>query len=62
MTAARISRLIEVYLYGALLGVLITVAVLRFLLLFLEMRTPALAGTLIFGASSPELASPSAAI
>lgn len=62
MTAARISRLIEVYLYGALLGVLITVAVLRFLLLFLETQTPALAGTLIAGGAAPQVASRSAGI
>lgn len=46
MTAARIARLMEVYLCGSLLGVLVAVAIMRLILLFLEVPTPALVGAL----------------
>lgn len=52
MTPARIARVIEIYLYGALLGVLVAVVLVRFSLLFLEIQTPALIGALIAGAAA----------
>jgi hypothetical protein len=49
MSAARITRMVEIYVYAALLGVLLAVVLVRMLLLFLEMPTQVLVAVLLAG-------------